>query len=82
MNLNIFLFLISRFLIGSKYIHNLLIGSLQMSYFAAILIAPHIRLVTDQEAAKISGRSIERITNFGIGEPCLLELVQGLYELN
>lgn len=77
MHLNIFSFSLSRFLIGSKFIHNLLIGSLQMSYFAAILIAPHIRLVTDREAAKISGRSIERITNFGIGGPCLLELIQG-----
>lgn len=69
-------------MIGSKFIHNLLIGSLHMSYFASIFIVPHIRLVTDQEAAKISARSIERITDFRIGEPCLFELTQGLYEFN
>lgn len=52
-----------------------------MSYFASTLIAPHIRLVTDQEAAKIFGRSIEGITDFGIGEPCLFELIQGFIRI-
>lgn len=49
-----------------------------MSYFSTQFIVPTMRLTNDQDAVRILGRPIEDITDFGIGEPCLFELMQGM----
>lgn len=57
--------------------HNLLIGSMYMSFFATQFILPKIRFANDAEAARIYERQIDPIMEFGIGERCLFELEQG-----
>lgn len=45
------------------------------TFFATHLTVPTIRPATDQEM--FGGQWIEPIKDFGIGEPCLIELIQG-----
>lgn len=61
---------------GAKLLHNFLIYTLYITFFATQFISPTTRPVSDREIAHAD--QLEPITNFGIGEPCLLELTQGI----
>ncbi|XP_055304739.1 uncharacterized protein LOC129569665 [Sitodiplosis mosellana] len=62
-----------------KFLHNFFLGSIFLSAFSTQLISPQIKLLTDHEISLVKGFHPGPVTNFGIGEPCLNELKQGLY---
>lgn len=62
-----------------KFFQNFFMASVFLSVFSTQLISPQIKLVTDHEISLVKGFSPGPITNFGIGEPCIIELKQGKF---
>lgn len=67
-----------KWFLAFKFIQNFLMGTILLSVFTTQLISPQINLVTDDEITRVKGYTPEPIMNFGIGEPCLYELKQGI----
>lgn len=64
-----------RWFLTFKFIQNFFMGTLFITIFAMQLIAPEIKLVTDEDIGAIKGHS--SVSDFGIGESCLHELNKG-----
>lgn len=64
-----------RFIVASILLFLFVTISVYMSYFITRLTVPTVLPAKDSEVSH--ERTIESINNFGIGEPCLHELVQG-----
>lgn len=67
-----------RCYLASNFIQSFIKGTIFVSLFTVQLIAPQFGLVSDQQIISETGISPGSITDFGIGEPCLLELRQGI----
>lgn len=66
-----------RWFLTFKFIQNFFLGTLFITIFSMQMIAPEVKLATDDEIKSIRGYSPEPISDFGIGEPCLYELKRG-----
>ncbi|XP_031625588.1 uncharacterized protein LOC116342209 [Contarinia nasturtii] len=67
-----------KWFLAFKFIQNFLMGTILLSVFTTQIISPPISLVSDAEISRFKSYTPGPIT-FGIGEPCLYELKQGLY---
>lgn len=68
-----------KIFLGFSHIQTFLVGTIILTIYSSQLISPNIKLATDQEMKEAKGYLPMPNTNFGLGEPCLYELKQGMY---